>query len=274
MVNKNMKMQILSLLFISVSLNCFFSNWFSMSPQQRQQKVVAIEMYDPINFKECAMQLFNATKDPNVVGVILMVNSSGGSTGDFSVLHDMIKKLASMKPVVCLVMGRAYSGGYLIASAANVVLAHSVSGIGSIGVERHVDRYNNVHIKDGQIRADLKAELFKAGEFKDLGNPFSSDLNENQRSFIQAELMKKYSSFITFVAHNRHLQKDDYKTWAEGKDFDASEALELGLIDEIGTIFDAEERIKELIVRRNPNGGSTDDIEFVYPDAPECRHDS
>jgi len=260
-----MKTNILFLLLLPLSRNCFFPTWFSRClPQPISPKVAVIEIFDPINFKESAKQLFNATKETNIVGVIVMVNSGGGSSGDFAVIHDMVKKLASVKPVVCLVMGRAYSGGYLIASAATVVLAHSVSGIGSIGVEMSVDRFTNTHIKDGKIKADLTVEVMKAGEFKDLFNPYLPELTEDQRAFMQAKMMKSYDTFIKLVAKNRNLLADDYKTWAEGKYFDASEALEIGLIDEIGTIFDAEERIKELIVQRNPNCDRTNDIQFLY----------
>lgn len=258
-----MKINILMLLFIPLSLNCFYPNWFSKPQPSIQPKVTTIEIFDPINFSQCATQLYNVAKDSGVVGVILKVNSSGGPAGDFSVIHDMIKKLTTVKPVVCLVMGEVKSGGYLIASAANYIFAHSISEIGSIGAVWCIDRYKNAHIKDSRIKADFTEEIFKAGEFKAMSNPFSPDLTESQRNYIQAEIVKSYDTFINLVTQNRSLNKDDYKMWAEGKLFEATEALELGLIDEIGTIFEAQEKIKDLIVKRDPNCCTIDAIEFV-----------
>jgi protease-4 len=258
-----MKKIFLSLFLIPFSLNCYSLPWFS-KPQLVASKVVTIEIFDPINFKDVAGQLFRATKREDIVAVILMVDSSGGSAGDFSVVHDMVKKLASKKPVVCLVAGSAYSGGYMIASAADVIFAHSVSGIGSIGVYKGYERYSNPHIKNDGLEADLKSEIFRAGEFKDLGNPYLPDLTDSQRTFLQVAVMKSYETFRKLVVQNRGLHEEDYKIWAEGKAFEASEALELGLIDYIGTIFDAEDKVKQLIVERNPNFGSTDAIEFIY----------
>lgn len=260
-----MKKLLLSLLLVPFSLSCFSLPWFSKPQPQPYPKVLSIEVFDKIDVKKISGKLFEATKRPDVCGVILMVDSNGGDAGDFSVIHDMVKKLASVKPVVCLVAGAAYSGGYMVASAATTILVHSCSGIGSIGAQLSVDRYANTRIKEDRgVEADFKAEVFSAGEFKNLFNVYLPNLTESQRAFLQVSLMKSYKTFIKIVAANRGLNEEDYKIWAEGKTFEASEALELGLIDGIGTIFDAEAKIKELIVERNPNFGPVDAIKFIY----------
>jgi protease-4 len=259
-----MKKFFLSLLLIHVSLNCFSLPWFSTPEPQPRKKVLVMRISDPIKFEDLQNKLYLATIQQKVVGVILVIDSNGGKTANFSVIHDMIKKLASRKPVVSLVTGSACSGGYTIASAANSVLAHSASMIGSIGAYSEYSRYSNAHVKYKDTEADVEISLFKAGEFKAIGNPYAPELTENQRAFIQEKLMKHYNAFIDMIVQNRHIKKDEYKEWAEGKTFYAPEALELGLIDGIGTIFDAEEKIKQLIVKCNPNFGSTDAIEFVY----------
>lgn len=260
-----MKIQMLLLLVMSMSFNCFSTFWFSKSQQQMRSKVMVIEMYDPVDFKKCGVQLFLAKKDANIVGVILTVDSRGGGAGDFSVIHDMVKKLTETKPVVCLIMGAACSAGYMVASAGTVIMAHTFSEIGSIGAFIGIDRYKKTRVKDAKIKADLTVEIVKAGEFKNLYNPFLPELTEAQRAFIQAELMKRYDAFIDLVAQNRSLKKEDYHVWAEGKEFDAAEALKLGLIDGIGTIFHAEEMIKGIVLERNPQLGQPEAIEFVYP---------
>ena len=259
-----MKKIVVSLLLIPFSLNCYSLPWFSTPEPRPQQKVLVMRISDPIKFEDLQHELYLATIQQKVVGVICIIDCGGGKATDFSVIHDMIKKLVSKKPVVSLVAGSACSAGYTIASAATSILAHSASIIGGIGTYIEYSRYFNVRVKDKDTEADKKVDVFKAGEFKALNSQYAPELSENQRTFIQEQLMKHYDAFIDLVVQNRHLNKDEYKIWAEGKTFYAPEALELGLIDGIGTIFDAEDKIKELILKRNPKFGSVDAIEFVY----------
>lgn len=264
-----MKKMILIFMLMPVSLHCFKMPWYT-APKQKAptSKVAVLKISDPIKFDEMATSLFAAAKQPDIAGVLLVINSYGGSMSEFSVLHDMIKKLASIKPTVCLVTGAAYSAGYLLASAAHVVIAHSLSGIGAIGVYRCVERYKNVRIKEGNIEGDLKNELLYAGEQKVINNPYAQELTDAQKVVLQAQLARLYDQFISMVAHNRHLDKAMATQWAEGKSFEAAEALKLGLIDEIGTIFDAEEKIKGLVAKRGDM--CAEDIEFVYERDSSC----
>lgn len=258
-----MKKIALSLLLVPFSLHSFSLPWFS-KPQPAKPKVLMMRISDPLKFEDLQNKLYLVTNRQAVVGVILIIDSNGGKVTDFSVIHDMIKKLASVKPVLCLVTGAACSGGYIIASAATIILAHSASMIGGIGSYNEYSRYFNARFKDKDTEADIKVDVFKAGEFKALNNPYAPELTDTQRAFIQEQLVRSYKAFIDLVVRNRQVKQDEYKQWAEGKTFYAPEALELGLIDGIGTIFDAEAKIKELIVERNPNFGSVDAIEFVY----------
>lgn len=256
-----MKKIALLLVLIHFSLNCFSWPW-SSRPAPVSSKVLNIYAYDPIKFEDIEQELFEATKRQDVVGIILVINSNGGNAGDFSVVHDMIKKFSSTRPVVALIAGGALSGGYMIASAANNIMAHSVSDIGNIGIIRFIDRYKDPRVSRDTLEAGLSTDMFIAGEFKGIENPFAKELSDNQRAYLQASLLKSYDIFLTLVAQNRHIKKEDYKLWAEGKIFLPAEAIELGLIDDIGTIFDAQEKIKQLILERNPQA-KIDAIEFV-----------
>lgn len=260
-----MNIKILSLLLIPFSISCVSLKWFSkpQKPVQLPPRVVIINIYNDLDFTKCSKELINAKKQANIVGVILRINNHGGSGWDFSVIHDLIKNLATSKPVVCLVEGCALSAGYLVASSGNFIFAHSCSGIGGIGVILQIDRHYNPKVKKDGWQADLKEEIFSAGEFKGIYQVCSPELTDRQRIYLQERLMKDYQDFIKLVSQNRNLNKDDYKVWAEGKIFNPQEGLELRLIDGIGTIFDAEEKIKQLIVERDPNFKAIDDIEFV-----------
>jgi len=256
-----MKKTTLLLMVTHLSLNCVSWPWPS-KPAPKTPKVLNIYVCDPIPFEDVAQELFMATKRRDVVGLILIINSNGGPAGEFSVVHDLVKKFSSTRPVVALITSKALSGGYLIASAADSIMAHSASQIGNIGVCAFIDRYKNTRVK-GNIEADFSTNAFIAGEFKAIENPYAPPLTESQQAFMQASVVKSYDLFLTLIAHNRNIEKENYKLWAEGKIFLPSEALECGLIDSIGTIFEAQEQIKNLILERNPQANFVDDIEFI-----------
>lgn len=272
---------ILSLISVSTTHPYSFPAWalFGKAKKQEQPvapapiapiipKVITIEAIDPINFKELKSNLIKAIRSNEIKGVILTVNSMGGNNTDFAVIHDLIKRGSEQKPIIAVVEANALSNGYLIASAARYIFASSGALIGSIGTIFVVKRYKNAKIK-GEIEADIEATVFAAGEFKSINSPYSSSLTERQKEFIDSIIGKMYQNFIDTVAQNRNIKAAEYKDWAEAKEFIVSEAKELGLIDSIGTIFEAEDKILEMIKERNPNtvyGTSVEQV--VFPSAP------
>lgn len=216
---------------------------------------VVIQLDDSSLFKEVKSQLIKSYQNDSIQGVLLVLNSSGGKFSSFSVISDLVQKIRQIKPVITIIDGCALSGGYLLASATDYIFAYSGSDIGSIGAFVEVERQRNEKLvanKSNQIEAELSHELFFAGEYKVLFHPYAPTLTNNQRAFIQEQLNKTYENFLKVVASNRGLSLENYKEWAEGKRFIAPHAKEIGLIDEIGTVFDAEKKIFELICKRNP----------------------
>ena len=231
-------------------------------------KVITIEVIDPVNFKELKANLIKAVKSDEIKGIILTVNCNGGKLSDFSPIHDIVKKASLKKPVIALVEGNAYSGGYMVASATNYIIVSSGSMVGNIGVILEVKRYTNSKVK-GEVEADMEVTVIKAGEFKDVYHPYGSPLTEMDKEYISDFAAKLYQSFIHTVAQNRNIKVEDYKEWAEAKDFLAVEAKELGLIDSIGTLFEAEDKILEMIKERNPNTEFGNSVEQVFfPNTP------
>lgn len=255
-----MKKIIALVLLFSATINSFgmeyLKNFFQIKVTRLnypiKPRVEVIELVDPINFKESLISLLMAAKNNEVSGILLMVKSTGGHTAAFSVVHDVIKKIAKIKPVVALIMSSALSGGYMLASPAHYIIAHSCSDVGSIGVFAEREKHTDLKITDRAVEAKMEVELFSVGEFKTVYHPYGK-LSDKDRKYIQENLEKVYQQFVSMVGQDRNLNCKDYKTWAEGKAFLAYEALELGLIDEIGTIFEAEAKILELIRQRNPD---------------------
>ncbi len=226
-------------------------------------RVAIIQLMDPIN-TAIANNIFLAVKDSNIDGIILLINCNGGELGFFSVIHDVIKKATSFKPVIALIHSGGLSGGYLIASAADYILAHSGSSIGNIGAFSAVERYSNVKVKDNIVDAELKVELFRKGKFKALYSPYAKDLSPEEKSYIESCLDISYTYFKETVAENRGLDLAYSDIWAEGKIFCPTEAIKLNLIDAMGTYFEAEEKIIELISQQNPTNQYTPHIEFIH----------
>lgn len=211
------------------------------------QKVKFISIGENPNITYVASQIIGAVKDPAIKGIILAINNSGGSSSVYTMLHDTIKKACAFKPIIGIVTN-AYSAGYLIASATDYIIAHNCSGIGNIGAICEIIHYKAPRIQrqDG-IHADITVDTFKAGEFKGLLNAYHGEFSEKERAYLQKGIESSYELFVSMVAEDRSLDKNNAHEWAEAKDFLAYEALKLGLIDKIGTMFDAEAKIAELI---------------------------
>ena len=215
-------------------------------------KVALISLPNQLNFRATEFDLIDMAKNNEIAAIIFLVDNSGGAASDFAALHDLIARIKKTKPVVALVNGVAFSAGYKVISPANCIIAHSGSSIGSIGAYMEIRRFKNTKL-NGDLKADMESELFSAGEYKALWHPYAKELTDEQRAYIENELDKLYESFVQSVAENRDLSKENSDEWAQGKVFQAPEALALGLIDEIGTYFDAETKILELLRQRSPD---------------------
>lgn len=216
-------------------------------------KVAIIKFYGEPNFDKVQDNLVKALKDPEIKGVLMQVDSPGGSVAHFACISDLVARVKQVKPVVTYVIGTAASGGYMVSCASDYIISSSMADIGSIGAYAEIHKHKNLKAS-GSMGADVDVELFTAGEFKNLTNPYSGRLNEKEKAAMQDYIDRTYVEFREFVVQNRkNIKAESYKDWAEGRIFTASKALELGLVDDIGTILDAESKALELIKARNPD---------------------
>ncbi len=230
------------------------------------QKVKTIYIGDNLDIKQATLQIIAATKDPVIKGIILFVSNGGGSTIGYATLHDTIKNARTFKPVVCIT-NRACSGGYMIASAADYIIAYDISQIGCIGVITEFTQYKMPRIQNQNgVNADLTVEVFAAGEFKSICSTYHGALSEKERALMQKATNDLYDAFISMIAKDRALNKDNAHDWADAKIFLANEALNLGLIDQIGTMFDAEAKIAELIQTKTYQPYPDYKIQYLFGD--------
>jgi signal peptide peptidase SppA len=279
---KNILISLLALSFLGCSAqeaekteNGWF-NFFNKStlvqenqvlPAPVKPKVGVINLIGDFDILQALVLLTTAAKNKEISAILLVIDCDGGSFAPFSALHDLIKKVRVKKPIVGLVIGSAYSGGYLVTSATNYIIAQSGSEFGSIGVIFEIYKYKEPKVT-GNIDAKLEVELFTAGEYKGILNRHKN-FTEQERAYLKTYVEKGYELFLKTVAENRNLDLQNYKTWADGKVHFAPDALQMGLIDGIGTIFEAENKLLELIIQKNPDLIYDNEVEYLFYDFPK-----
>lgn len=185
-------------------------------------------MEDIVKFKE----------DEGMRGVIVRIDSPGGSVGPSQEIFQELKKLAAKKKVYVSAGSICASGGYYIASAAEKIFANPSTITGSIGVIME-----QVVAEELLKKIGIQPNTIKAGKFKDVGSPFRK-MEEDERAYFQQILDSIHEQFIQDVASARKMPVDTVKRLSDGKIYTGTQAKELGLIDGIGTFYDALDSMK------------------------------
>lgn len=178
-----------------------------------------------------------ADQNSRIKVIVLEINSPGGSAVASDEIASAVKR--SNKPVVAVIREVGASGGYWVASAADHVIANRMSITGSIGVISSYLEFSGLMQKYG-----VSYERLVSGENKDIGSPFQK-LNDEQRKILQQKINKIHAFFVDEIAQNRNLDKAEVQRLATGEFYLGAEALELGLVDQLGDRTDAEEYIKQ-----------------------------
>lgn len=173
-------------------------------------------------------ELERARKDKNVKGIVLRINSPGGSALASNIINRKIKEVGKEKPVYVSIGGVAASGGYYIAVAGDKIYAEKESLTGSIGVVSLIPNFKELL---GKI--DVNVEVVKKGEYSDLFS-LSKEFTAKDEEKIYASSLKVYSEFLDVVAQGRKLDRNYVHSIAQGKVWLGEEGKELGLVDGIG----------------------------------------
>lgn len=182
-------------------------------------------------------RLDRAAGDPRIKAVILRVDTPGGEiTASDIIYHEILRfKERTGKPVICLMMSVAASGGYYIASACDFIIAHPTSLTGSIGV---ISVYPSV--RELMAKIGVKVEVIKSGAAKDSGAPFR-EMSDEEKAIFQGIVDEYFEAFLDVVSRNRkdRIRPEDLRKIADGRIYTAQQALKLDLIDAIGYFDDA-----------------------------------
>jgi len=214
----------------------------------RANKIAVINLKGVIDDRQADgiyRQISFAGKDKNVKGLILRVNSPGGTISASDQIHNEILKFRdeTEKPVVAFMQSIAASGGYYTSVACDKIVAEPTVITGSIGV---IMAYFVLEdLLEGKL--GIKPVVVKSGLKKDWPSAFQPP-TEDQLKYLEDKLiMPAYERFVEIVADGREaLTIADVKNLADGSIFGAREALAEKMVDKIGYMDEAIEEIKAL----------------------------
>jgi protease IV len=167
-------------------------------------------------------------KSPHVKGVILAIDSPGGTTTGGESTYEEIRKVAADKPVVAEVGTLAASAAYMIASASDHIVARQTSIVGSIGVLIEYPDVTGLMDKLG-----IKLEEVKSSPLKAEPSPFNPTTDE-EREMVRKLILDSYDWFVSIVAERRSMTKEQALALADGSIFTGRQALANKLIDAVG----------------------------------------
>ena len=169
-----------------------------------------------------------AAADPNVSGILLAIDSPGGTVAGTAELAGDVRAAARSKPVWAQIQDLGASAAYWVASQADQVFAnHETALVGSIGT-----LMTGYDMSEAAKRAGVEALVFATGPLKGTGFPGSPVL-EGQRAYIQGIVNALQNSFDVAVRKGRGLTQGQLETARSGGVFPAAQALEMKLIDGI-----------------------------------------
>ncbi len=188
--------------------------------------------------------LRSLAENPHVAGVILYIDSPGGSAIASDLLHREIERLATRKPVVAWLGNVAASGGYYLAVAASKIIAESTTITGSIGVISIRPVLSKLFAELG-----IKREVVKQTDHADI-HDFSRPLTAAERASLEAESEHFYLRFLEVVATGRAQPVDAIRALAGGRVWSGRDAKEHGLVDELGGYVEARAALDQLLEAR------------------------
>lgn len=187
-----------------------------------------------INFEKYVPLIVSLAEDDNVKGMVLRVNSPGGSVFGSEQIGDALDYFQSKgKPIAVSMGDYAASGGYWISCCANRIFADPLTITGSIGIFGLIPNAAGLINKLG-----LNFELVSTNPGADFPS-FIAPLNERQKNGMQTMVEEGYDQFVARVAKGRKMSEAKVRRIGEGRVWDAVTAMRIGLVDELGSVQDA-----------------------------------
>jgi protease-4 len=178
-------------------------------------------------------QIDEFSNDDGIRAVVLRIDSPGGGVAPSQEIYQSVQELRKKKRVVASMGSVAASGGYLIATAAERIVANPGTLTGSISAVMHF-----ADIEQILKRFGVRSTVVKSGKFKDIGSP-AREMTAEERQLIQSIVDDIYDQFVVTVSKNRKIPLEATKGLADGRIFSGRQAFHLKLVDDLGGLQDA-----------------------------------
>jgi len=203
-----------------------------------------------------------AARDPEVSGIMMVIDSPGGSVDGLAELGDAVFAARKVKPVIAQIDGMAASAAYYVASQATAIYSHRMDMIGSIGTYMLLYDMSKMAEQQG-----VEAVLIATGDYKGAGSP-GTEITTEQRADFQRIVDAFFADFTAVVDRGRGAKINGLAGLADGRVFMAAEAQASGLIDGVQTF---EETISSLRVHaRKPSLATAMDVDIRLAEAEGC----
>ncbi|MCX7817175.1 MAG: signal peptide peptidase SppA [Syntrophales bacterium] len=178
--------------------------------------------------KDAIRQIKEFEEEDKIKAIVIRVESPGGSVVASEEIYSAIKSLREKKKVVASLGGIAASGGYLVACAADKIVANPGTITGSISALMHFANVESLMQKIG-----LRSIVIKSGKFKDIGSPVR-EMTTEERALLQGLVDDIYEHLLEVISKERKIKKEELRKIADGRVFTGRQAKTLGLVDELG----------------------------------------
>lgn len=228
----------------------------SSTTQLTTANLQEIKLIGPIMTADAILkEIAAAQKDPKIKGVLLDINSPGGSVPPSIEIAYAIKELKKHKPVVAYASGIMASGSYYAAIYANTIIANPGSIVGSIGVIME-----SANMEELMKTIGIKTQIVKQGTYKEAGTP-TREWTAEERAELETLTKDTYELFVKDVAEARGLDVKNDKVYADAHIFSSKRAKDAGLIDMVGVKSQAKAEVVKLSKVKKPSWKEKDKLE-------------
>lgn len=192
------------------------------------------------SYPEIQRAVGQAVSDPELHSILLDVDSPGGAAKGLSETADFVRRAGRIMPLHTYTGGTMASAAYWLGAQGRVITAADTADVGSIGVIAIHREFTEMMAKDG-----IKATVIRAGKYKALGTPYEK-LTPEAQEIMQNQLDFLYDRFLSAVGQARGRSPEAVReTMGEGREFIGEQALQAGLVDEVGFFESAVARLSQ-----------------------------
>ena len=193
-----------------------------------------------VDSTEAVSEIKTYADDSSIKAILIRVDSPGGAVAPSQEIYDEVKRAASMKSVVTSMGAVAASGGYYVAAPSTKIVANPGTITGSIGVIMEIPNFEGLMDKVG-----VRSTTIKSGKFKDIASS-TRELTPEEKNLLQNVMDNVHEQFIQAVAEGRGMTFEEVAAIADGRIFSGKQAVDAGLVDELGSLEYAKEVAADL----------------------------